>query len=96
MAQIFGGYVACLLIYAQYRDLIKVQITCVQYPAGLTAIQAAEASLESKGIYDSLMFTPTGPAGILGLYLPVGSNISRVLLNEFVVVRQLVLNVSDV
>lgn len=26
VAQIFGGYVACLLVYAQYKDLIRVSI----------------------------------------------------------------------
>ena len=26
VAQIFGGYVACLLVYAQYKDLITVSI----------------------------------------------------------------------
>ena len=33
-----------------------------------------------------MMFTPDGPAGIFALYVMPGTNLHRVLLNEFVVV----------
>jgi len=67
-AQIFGAYVACLLAYAQYKDLIK-EVT---------------AGLQALGLFNSIMFTPQGPAGIFALYVTPGSNLGRVFLNEFV------------
>jgi len=70
VAQIFGGYVACLLIYAQYKDIFKV------VSLGLEA-QAGPA-------FDSIFFSSAGPAGIIVLYAPAGSNLARVFLNEFV------------
>ncbi|KAK7435199.1 hypothetical protein VKT23_019769 [Stygiomarasmius scandens] len=68
--QILGGYIACLLIYVQYHDLIK----------------SAEGALElaGPGTLDSVLFTPQGPAGAFGLYAPPGSNLGRIFLNEFV------------
>ena len=33
------------------------------------------------------MFTPDGPGGIFGLYVLPGTNLHRVLLNEFMTVR---------
>ncbi|KAI8975902.1 aquaporin-like protein [Trametes punicea] len=68
IAQILGAYVACLLIYVQYKQLIH----------------AAVDALKAKGTYDSIMFTPNGPGGIFGLYVNPGSNLGYVLLNEFV------------
>jgi len=68
-AQIFGGYIACLLIYAQYKDLIKT----------------VEKGLLAKGVYEAVNFTAQGPAGIFALYVAPTSNLSRVFLNEFVV-----------
>ncbi|KAL0570471.1 hypothetical protein V5O48_011486 [Marasmius crinis-equi] len=68
VAQILGGYVACLLIYAQYSDLIH----------------AAEGVLLQAGKLDALLFTPNGPAGAFGLYVMPGSNLGRVFLNEFI------------
>ncbi|THH00138.1 hypothetical protein EW026_g2337 [Hermanssonia centrifuga] len=68
VAQILGGYVACLLIYLQYRHLIL----------------EAEAGLVAKGLYDSLNFTAQGTAGIFALYVAPGSSLGQVLLNEFV------------
>lgn len=70
VAQILGGYVACMLIYAQYHDLIKL----------------AEATLIEAGTYEAVNFTPNGPAGIFGLYLLPGLSLGRVFLNEFVTV----------
>ncbi|KAI0644606.1 aquaporin-like protein [Trametes meyenii] len=68
VAQIFGAYVACLLIYIQYKQYIH------------TAVNV----LKMKGLYDTQMFTPSGPGGIFGLYVNAGSNLGFVLVNEFV------------
>ncbi|KAH9837808.1 aquaporin-like protein [Rhodofomes roseus] len=68
VAQIVGAYVACLLIYTQYHDLIK---------------EATEV-LQAKDLYDSVMFTSQGPAGIFGLYASPTANLGYVFLNEFV------------
>ncbi|KAI1791278.1 aquaporin-like protein [Ganoderma leucocontextum] len=68
VAQIFGAYIACLLVYVQYKQLIH------------TAIDA----LKGVGMYESVMFTPNGPGGIFGLYVNPGSNLGYVVLNEFV------------
>ncbi|KAI0356339.1 aquaporin-like protein [Trametes cingulata] len=68
IAQIFGAYIACLLVYIQYK----------QY------IHAAVDALKAKGTYDAMMFTPTGPGGIFGLYVNPGANLGYVLVNEFV------------
>jgi len=67
-AQILGGYIACLLVYAQYKDLII----------------AVEEALAAKGALSAIQFTQAGPAGIFALYLPHGVTIGRVFLNEFV------------
>ncbi|KAH9915331.1 aquaporin-like protein, partial [Fomitopsis serialis] len=68
VAQIVGAYVACLLIYVQYHDMIKEAI----------------AGLQAKDLYDSVMFTAQGPGGIFGLYATPGANLGNVFLNEFV------------
>jgi len=40
-AQIFGGYIACLLVYAQYKDLINVSENSIALPdATLTRVQS--------------------------------------------------------
>lgn len=70
IAQIFGSFIAVLLVYAQYHDTIKL----------------VEAGLKAKGVYDLIQFTPSGPAGILALYVAPGTNLARVLLNEFITV----------
>jgi len=67
-AQILGAYIACLLIYVQYRDLIVL----------------VEDGLAAAGTLEAIQFTPNGPGGILGLYLNPGTNLTRTLLNEFV------------
>jgi len=67
-AQILGGYVACLLIYAQWHDLIR----------------ESELVLTAAGTLESTLFTPQGPAGAFGLYPLTGLNLGRVFLNEFV------------
>ncbi|KAF5390064.1 hypothetical protein D9757_003778 [Collybiopsis confluens] len=68
IAQILGSYVACLLIYAQWHDIIK----------------ESEVALDSVGMLESTLFTPNGPAGAFGLYILPGLNLGRVFLNEFV------------
>ncbi|KAI0780180.1 aquaporin-like protein [Fomes fomentarius] len=68
VAQILGAYVACLLIYAQYRDII----------------QETEDALTAAGTLDSTMFTPSGPAGVFAIYVAPGTNLGQVFLNEFV------------
>ncbi|KAK7437241.1 hypothetical protein VKT23_018683 [Stygiomarasmius scandens] len=68
IAQILGAYVACLLIYVQYHDMIKL----------------AEGALAANGVLDETLFTPQGPAGAFGLYVLPGSNLGQVFLNEFI------------
>ncbi|TFK88730.1 aquaporin-like protein [Polyporus arcularius HHB13444] len=68
VAQVLGAYVACLLIYAQYRDIIK----------------ATEQALAAAGTLDSVLFTPNGPAGVFAIYVTPGTNLGQVFLNEFV------------
>ncbi|RDX47984.1 aquaporin-like protein [Lentinus brumalis] len=67
-AQIFGAYIACLLIYVQYKEFIHLAID----------------GLKASGEYEALMFTPNGPGGIFGFYVPAGSSLGYVILNEFV------------
>ena len=52
VAQILGGYVACLVVYAQFHN----------------ALIPVEAALEAAGKLAEINFTPSGPAGIFGLY----------------------------
>jgi len=68
LAQIFGAYLACLIIYVQWKDLIVV----------------AEEVLIKKDVYGTLMFSPDGPGGVFALYVLPGTNLNRVLLNEFI------------
>jgi len=67
LSQIFGAFVACLVVYLQYRDVVL----------------ELEAGLAAAGVLDSINFTPNGPAGIFGLYAPAGSNLGIVFWNEF-------------
>ncbi|THV02310.1 aquaporin-like protein [Dendrothele bispora CBS 962.96] len=70
IAQILGGYVACLLIYVQYHDLIK--------------LAEGVLDLAGPGVLDATLFTPQGPAGAFALYVMPGASLGRVFLNEFV------------
>ncbi|KAJ6552524.1 aquaporin-like protein [Mycena sp. CBHHK59/15] len=70
-AQILGGYVACLLVYVQYKTLI------VDAELALAAA--------GPGIFDATFYTPNGPGGIFALSLQPGSNMGRAFVNEFVV-----------
>ncbi|KAI6034820.1 aquaporin-like protein [Pisolithus marmoratus] len=67
LAQVFGAYLACLIVYLQWKDLLV----------------AAENVLKAKGTYDTTMFTNVGPAGVFALYQSPTVNLYRVLLNEF-------------
>ncbi|KAI5122300.1 hypothetical protein M0805_002376 [Coniferiporia weirii] len=69
VSQIFGGYVACLLAYLQWKGNIL----------------ALEAALEEAGTLAAINFTPNGPAGIFGLYTLPGANLGYVFANEFFV-----------
>ncbi|KAJ7352075.1 aquaporin-like protein [Mycena albidolilacea] len=69
-AQILGGYIACLLVYVQYKTLI-LDTEAVLLAAG------------PKG--EATFYTPSGPGGIFALSLPLGSNLGRAFINEFVV-----------
>lgn len=75
VAQILGGYIACLFIYLQYRTFLN-EIEEALGPIALAAIN----------------FTPNGPAGIFGLYVQPGSSLGHVFVNEFVVVRLLLIS----
>ncbi|KAJ8515657.1 hypothetical protein ONZ45_g6959 [Pleurotus djamor] len=68
VSQILGGYLACLLAYAQWRTLI---------------IQAEEA-LAAAGALEGIQFTPLGTGGILALYATPGAPLGIVWVNEFV------------
>ncbi|KAF8627016.1 hypothetical protein AX15_004597 [Amanita polypyramis BW_CC] len=67
VAQIIGAYVAAVIIYHQWEVFIL----------------EAEAVLKKAGLYDQVVFTPSGTAGIFALYLPPGQTYGRVFLNEF-------------
>ncbi|KAF5381997.1 hypothetical protein D9615_004329 [Tricholomella constricta] len=68
VAQILGAYIACLLIYAQYRLIF----------------QECTAILKAAGKFDALNFTPNGLAGVFGMYLLPGQSLGLAFLNEFV------------
>jgi len=68
IAQIFGAYVASLIVYHQWESFIH----------------EAETALKLAGVYNQVQFTPSGTAGIFALYLPAGQKYGSVFLNEFV------------
>lgn len=88
MAQIFGAFLAALLVYVQWNTNIKVRLTQRLGRSFLltSGFQAAEGLLRAAGKFDSTMFTPQGPAGIFALYAPPGAKLGQVFLNEFVCV----------
>jgi glycerol uptake facilitator-like aquaporin len=71
IAQILGAFIACSLVYAQYKDLID----------------NATAVLINAGTLEALQFTPSGPPGAFALYLPPGQSLGRAFLNEFAAVN---------
>lgn len=68
ISQIFGGFSACVLVYWQWRTLIK----------------EAEAVLIATNKYDAVNFTNLGPAGIFALYSNPADPVGLVFLNELV------------
>ncbi|KAJ7204180.1 putative aquaporin 2 [Mycena pura] len=69
-AQLFGGYVACLIIYVQYKGfIIDAQLVLMG---------------EGPGVYEAQRWTPNGPGGIFALSLAPGADLGRAFVNEFV------------
>lgn len=68
IAQWFGGFCGYGFLYQQYSSVIKL----------------IEADMIAKGIYDDLMFTPNGVAGVFALYPDPKSALGNVFLTEFV------------
>lgn len=69
-AQIFGAFLATLVVYNQWKAFLDVA------EAGL-----AEAG---PGILQATLFTPNGPAGAFGNYLLAPQTMGRVFMNEFI------------
>ncbi|KLO17199.1 aquaporin-like protein [Schizopora paradoxa] len=69
VSQILGAFVACFIIYLQWKGNIV----------------AVEEALSAQGKLDAIQFTPSGPAGIFALYTTTGANLGYVLANEFFV-----------
>ncbi|KAL1739065.1 aquaporin-like protein [Schizophyllum fasciatum] len=67
-SQIFGGYIACLVVYAQFHN----------------ALVPLQESLEAAGKLAAINFTPSGPAGIFALYAQPGAHLGWVFFNEFI------------
>ncbi|PPQ95245.1 hypothetical protein CVT26_014936 [Gymnopilus dilepis] len=69
VAQILGGYIACLVIYAQWKDFLDL----------------AEGALMAKGpaVYDATMFTPNGVAGAFANFKLEQQSMGRAFMNEF-------------
>src|ERR1700748_3672034 len=87
VAQIFGAYIACLLIYVQYKDLISVRhLINVRDHLTYAYPKLVDRGLAARGLLESVQFTPNGTGGIFALYTLPGANLSRVFLNEFVTV----------
>jgi len=68
VAQILGAYIACMVIYNQWKVLIV----------------DAELTLMGADLYNTTQFTPNGPAGIFALYLLPGQTLGRAFLTESV------------
>jgi len=68
LAQILGAYLGCLAVYLQYADIIK----------------QLEERLREQGLYDSVMFTPSGVPGAFALYPNPGKSLGLIFWNEFI------------
>ncbi|KAF5359549.1 hypothetical protein D9756_003401 [Leucocoprinus leucothites] len=68
VAQILGGYIACMFVYYQYRFLIE----------------RFEDILREGGTLEQTLFTSGGPAGMFAFYLPKGQSLGAAFLNEWV------------
>jgi len=67
VAQILGGYIACLVVYTQWKDFLDL----------------AEGVLLQKGVYDATMFTPNGVAGAFANFKLEQQSMGRAFMNEF-------------
>jgi len=67
--QILGSYIACMLVYAQYHDLLRT-------------LEAAARAKGPAGV--ASLFTGQGVAGIIGLYISPTASIGRAFTNELV------------
>ncbi|KDR76189.1 hypothetical protein GALMADRAFT_464632 [Galerina marginata CBS 339.88] len=68
VAQILGGYIACLVVYYQWKSFLDL----------------AEAGLKAKGVFDAVMFTPNGVAGAFANFKLADQSMGRAFMNEFV------------
>lgn len=67
LAQILGAFLACYMVYIQYKQ----------------QLQAYATELEALGpARDAIMFSPQGPAGALALFPSAGQNMGYVFVNE--------------
>jgi hypothetical protein len=69
-------------IYLWYVEA-QIHVKCLEI---LLFGKVAEEVLVEKGLYDTMMFSSSGPAGVFGLYVMPGMNLFRVFVNEFVMV----------
>ncbi|KAG6817344.1 hypothetical protein H0H87_009943 [Tephrocybe sp. NHM501043] len=68
VAQILGAYIACMLIYLQYKVIFH----------------ECTAILTAAGKFEELQYTPNGLAGIFAFYLLPGQTLGLNFVNEFV------------
>ncbi|KAG6813912.1 hypothetical protein H0H92_005761 [Tricholoma furcatifolium] len=68
VSQILGAYIACMIVYSQYKVLFD---ECTEI-------------LVAAGSFESTNYTPNGLAGVFAFYLLPGQTIGRAFLNEFV------------
>ncbi|KXN89102.1 Putative aquaporin-7-like protein 3 [Leucoagaricus sp. SymC.cos] len=68
LAQILGGYIACMFVYYQYRFFI-VQV---------------QETLRTSRTLDQAMLCSGGPASMFAFYLPQGQSLGAAFLNEWV------------
>ncbi|KAF4613507.1 hypothetical protein D9613_007568 [Agrocybe pediades] len=67
VAQIFGAFLATLVVYNQWKAMLDL----------------AEVGLAQAGTLAAVQFTPNGPAGAFGNYLLPGQTLPRAFMNEF-------------
>ncbi|KAG6842291.1 hypothetical protein C0991_010579 [Blastosporella zonata] len=68
VAQILGAYIACLLIYTQYK----------------VTFEECTAILTAAGKFEALQYTPNGLAGVFAFYMLPGQTLGLAFVNEFV------------
>ena len=74
-AQIFGGYIAVLCVYGQYKQEIDA------------VYEGIMAASPSAAVADATIFSPFGPAGILAIYPTPGQLLRYVFLVSFLLVH---------